>query len=69
MTAHRSMLHMLLLPSNFLAGRDCYLTANFVFAYITCKRQGGVSCVYGVTIRIVNNIDTNNNVNLLAFIF
>ena len=69
MKTHRSVLHTLLLPSNFFAGRGCYLTANFVFAYITCKRQGGVSCVYGVTIRIVNNRETNNHVNLTAFIF
>ena len=69
MRARRSVLHTLLLPSNYLAGRGCYLTANFVFAYITCKRQGGVSCVYDVTVRIVNNRDTNNHVNLAAFIF
>ena len=67
MKTHRSVLHTLLLPSNFFAGRGCYLTANFVFAYITCKRQGGVSCVYGVTIRIVNNRDTNKHCEFNGF--
>ena len=60
--------HLLLL-SNFLAGRGCYLTANFVFASITWKIHGGVSCAYDVAIKSVNNRDTNNHVNLTAFIF